>query len=114
MTNFYLKAEPDFHGKLRVLEFFTLQVGKKVLPGGVVAFEIDREGLVDQDIIASNPKDYASFKALVDANQEKLYGEAIASGAKVYPAAFLAAPVEVPVVEPKVKKAKAKELEDEI
>lgn len=104
MIKFYLKAEPDFHGKPRVLEFYELQIGPKSGSGDKVAYQVDLQGLVDEDVKTQNAKAYADFSTLVQANQEALYGEAIASGAKVYPEKFLAS--SEPVVAPEAKKAK--------
>lgn len=64
---FFLKAEARFDGKLRIVEWYELPTPS----GNPIA-----TGRVDDSIRVEYAKEYAEFRALVDANQEQMYGQA--------------------------------------
>lgn len=64
---FFLKAEPRFDGKLRIVECYEMPSASG---------EPIYTGRVDDAIRAGHAREYAKFRALVDANQEQMYDQA--------------------------------------
>ena len=74
---FYIQAEPNFKGQLRVKEWFRME-GSPVKVNAKGHFVPDRveAGYVDEDVIKQNPKEYKAFKDLLSSDEEKYYGMA--------------------------------------
>lgn len=64
---FFLKAEPKFNGRLRIVEWYEFPSAS-----GTPFFI----GKVDEGVKQKYAREYAEFRALVDANQERMYDEA--------------------------------------
>lgn len=82
MIQFELKAVPlfrkptDEEQKYAVKEFYTFTSGEQVLDSqGVLRPKFQANDLVDDDIKAQHPADYAVFRAYVDKNDSALYDE---------------------------------------
>jgi hypothetical protein len=97
---FFLKAEPDFQGKLRVLEHFEFATQEATT--GKPFVSTDR---VDEDVKKQYPKEYAEFAAYVHTHQESLYERARSGEVIFCPEAVLVA--EPAKEEEKPKKGKA-------
>lgn len=110
MISFFLQSGPLLRrghpASLVVKEMFKFRGGDpRILPSGIIQAN-ERIGMVDNDIKAQNPKEYAKFAEFYAANKLRLDGEANKISGSPYVFDYEAKAPEV--IEVKVVQAKGK------
>lgn len=91
--SFYLQADANFQGQLRVREYYDM---KMFIAGERGAVREDHLiGLVDDGVRAANRKEYDLFREYVDKNDSRLYEAARAQPGIAYRFDYKSAPAPV-------------------